>query len=218
MSESKNPDIFLKNEISNSIIMQNNEFHYSFVAFIMQPKAIRFIGKVSEIPSHFNPKRCGGILVGNDSAGNLVFGFGLDEKTRELTDFSGRLKEKETIIQCALREISEETLGIIRLIPSKVQNNLCICDNDNLTIFIHVQICVTAFSKEYTRRARKFVSKNTYYPEIFSTVWIPVKSMFSLLTDPRKCRQWYTRTKNFILSFPYESLFFPHLFHHFRHI
>jgi hypothetical protein len=188
-----------------------SEFHYSLMSDL---SLIRFIGKVSDIPASFKPKRCGGILVGNHQ-GNLLFGFAIDEKTREITDFSGRLKRKEGILECAMREIKEETLGLVGLKLSELQNYLCICDNENLSIFIPIRRDPLDFYAKYITEAKCFVCKNGFQPENFTTTWFSKENLFIKLQDQRRNRQWYFKTREFLLSFPYYALLLPHISSHF---
>lgn len=84
------------------------------------------------------PHRGGVVVVSRDLKGNLVFGFGVDRRSNELTDFGGGIaysREKETPTGGALREFSEESAGIfqnkidytnISDIPVVVNNNMFI--------------------------------------------------------------------------------------------
>ena len=103
------------------------------------------------------PQRAG-VIIYTVVNGSTYFGFGLDSKTHDLTDFGGGViyKVDGNAIIGALREFEEETLGIFEPVSIEdIKQCPVIYDNHNLIIFIHMNIdpdttCL-AFHEKYRR-------------------------------------------------------------------
>ena len=78
---------------------------------ILVPVIKTFVSNVNL--SRIRPRRAG-VIIYTVSNGRLYFAMGLDSNTHDLTDFGGTVEYEtdENAVKGALREFSEETLGI----------------------------------------------------------------------------------------------------------
>ena len=120
------------------------------------------------------PRRAGVILY-TTFKGHTFFGLGVDAPTHDITDFGGFIDyDTDTnVIRGAMREFREETLNIFGNIhPSKILDCPVIYDNDNLIIFLRVDInpddISIAFNKKY-----EIVAKDTSKRiEVCAITWL----------------------------------------------
>jgi len=126
--------------------------------------------KVKELDVQiFRPIRAGIVPV-VDLFGEKYYCFGVDHKYQEITDFGGgiRYKRDENVLYGALREFSEESLGIFGYIsPTDLQEDDAIFDKDTLIIFhrddeIDINRKAHLFSERYKRQTR---------PEVSDVIW-----------------------------------------------
>ena len=116
------------------------------------------------------------------------FCLGYDKKYSEICDFGGRKNMKETIINCALREFSEETHRVfnIKKIYRKLENSICVFDNDMIIFFVNVLLNVGYGEKMFNSR----ITKNS---EMLKLYWLNKKNLFRY--------KIYDKTLNFIGEF-----------------
>lgn len=83
----------------------------------------------------------GGVILITDHNQRTNYGLGTDRLTNELTDFGGKIHSFENSIVGALREFTEETLGIFET-PTldEIQNCIVIHNEYMLIIFIRVEM------------------------------------------------------------------------------
>lgn len=83
----------------------------------------------------------GGVILITEHNGRINYGLGTDHRTNELTDFGGKIHPFENSIAGALREFTEETLGIF-VEPSidDIQDCIVIHNEYMLIIFILVEM------------------------------------------------------------------------------
>ena len=118
------------------------------------------------------PQR-GGVLVYTEIDGKKYYGFGMDSKYHELTDFGGHIKYKwdKTVISGALREFHEESLGVFgsfSIGDSLIQDSHCIYDNHLFIIFLKVTVpSLEEINERFEERL-----KNTKDPEVCKIVWL----------------------------------------------
>lgn len=86
----------------------------------------------------FKPSR-GGVILYTVKNGKLLFGFGLDDKYGELTDFSGGIsyKKDDNAVIGSLRELREESLGLYDVSFEQVQNAHVLYDKYHLVLFLY---------------------------------------------------------------------------------
>lgn len=132
------------------------------------------ITKVQNIDlNHIKPGR-GGVILYCIKGGVTYFGFGVDRKYTELTDFAGgiRYKNDHNVIHGSLRELDEETLGLYKVNDSEVQDSVAIYDKHNLILFLKVfddPIEVTRnFQEKY---------QNSTISEITAIMWVTTKEL-----------------------------------------
>lgn len=106
--------------------------------------------------------------INND--GTLQFLFGIDRKSREYTDFGGRINKDETENDALLREYIEESRIVIPTIEitNVVQKCTCIKTDTNKLYFVPVK------EKWYFEELVKFssVKNNRALSEIIGIKWI----------------------------------------------
>ena len=169
-----------------------------------------YIGKVANLPKSLTPKRAG--LIPYSTYNNQVFlGFGIDTRSKDITDFAGGVNKSEKLIDAALREGKEETLDLISLEKKDVDECLCISNNRNLTIFVPVSHVPYKFTQEFSRRYRAECEcvqekKRKFRPEVCDIVWFSLSEFKMKIAYPGAKDLWYSRTRNFLLDFGYEKL------------
>lgn len=127
---------------------------------------------------NLRPRR-GGIVPYRLINGIRYFGFGIDRWFNQGTDFGGMLDYDidENALKGALREFSEESLGIFGRIPDHLLNRgLAVYDHEMIIIFIDITELIEGVSTDeldilfQQKSARKQQRK---HQEIKSITWIP---------------------------------------------
>jgi len=98
--------------------------------------------KINTSGFHFQYIMRAGIVPFTQKDGKLFFCFGKHKKSGELTDFGGRKKPHETLLQCAIREANEETkyaFGELRVQDLLNQDCICLFNNKMIIIFAYVK-------------------------------------------------------------------------------
>jgi hypothetical protein len=169
-----------------------------------------FIGKVANLPKSLEPKRAG--LIPYTIYNNQTFlAFGIDTRSRDITDFAGGVNKTEKLVDAALREGKEETLNLISLERKDVSECLCISNNRNLSIFVPVNQVPYKFAQEFSRRYKAECNsvherKRKYRPEVCEIVWFSLPEFKKRIAYPGAKDFWYSRTRNFLLDFGYEKI------------
>lgn len=130
--------------------------------------------------------------------GRLYIGFGVDAKNHELTDFAGHVIYKigESVIIGALRELKEETLEIFSPITSKdIENCLTIYDNNNLVIFMHIDINPDVVSQEFNEKYQLSVGSR---PEVCAITWLTLQEFDDAVKNDNGIL--YQRVQKFLKS------------------
>jgi hypothetical protein len=125
------------------------------------------------------PQRAG-IVIYTVHNGAVYFGFGLDAKTHDLTDFGGGIiyKHDLNVVRGALREFEEETLQIFEPIhPDAIQSCPVIYDSNNLIIFVHLNIDPDTACQAFNRKFEQIIqtiseTPKKRYPEVCGITWI----------------------------------------------
>ncbi len=142
------------------------------------------------------PER-GGVIMIKDNASNkdgLLFGFGRDTKTREVTDFAGHSKHTDSnIVYTALREFKEETLWIFDVSMDVLRScNMYICRTDAV-IMLPVSFSTQEMSVEYNKRFLHYVN-NGRRTEVSELLWFRERQ----ITHVMKHRRFYKRVENML--------------------
>jgi hypothetical protein len=145
---------------------------------------------------YVKPQRAGVIMytVCKDAT---YFGLGLDDRTHDLTDFGGTVnyKYKEDAITGALREFHEETLEIFDAITKEmIQNSAVIYDENNLIIFIHVQVDPDSVCKSFVDKYQSF-NKKFSPPEVCGITWLSWEEFSRNMKEPGAL---YPRVQKFL--------------------
>lgn len=132
---------------------------------------------------YVKPQRAGIILYTtvNDA---VYFGFGLDSRTHDLTDFAGGVvyKTDGDCINGALREFDEETLSIFDPISvESLADCPVIYDSNNLIIFMHINIHPDTVSFVFNEKYKKVIASESFVegkkrrkrePEVCGITWL----------------------------------------------
>lgn len=131
--------------------------------------------------------------------GHFIFGLGRDRASRMLTDFGGwiRWKEFETTPVAALREFTEETLGVFgKFSETEIGNSVMIYDQKMAIVFLHLEFFPSFISYRFaivhqektilhdTRMKDSHLShhhERYRLPEISEIVWTSTETIESAL-------------------------------------
>lgn len=116
-------------------------------------------------------KRAGIIPYIVNNEGQRIYALGVDTRFGSLTDFGGGVKKgKETVIEAALREFKEETLGVFKNVSNKsIKNDVAIYNDNILIIFVKVNV-----DPDYLNLMFLSNSIRTKTPlEVNNIAWIP---------------------------------------------
>ena len=143
------------------------------------------------------PQRAG-VIIYTVVEGATYFGLGLDSRTHDLTDFGGGViyKKDHNVIKGALREFEEETLQIFeKIIPDDIKKCPVIYDEQNLIIFIHMEIDPDAVCYNF----------NTRYNEIIELINVGTKKK---MRDPEVCGITWLNWEDFQKAIKNEGIMF----------
>lgn len=156
--------------------------------------------RVGSLPPGVCPARAGVILFAT-TRDSLWFGLGTHSQTHELTDFGGGVsytRKRETAVEGALRELNEETLGILgTLLPQDVAGCPALIDKDMLVIFLRVDVPPHAISSAYLRA---HAATTEEAPEVCSIQWFSLAELKALVTGSgmyRPLREFLARAGDF---------------------
>lgn len=145
------------------------------------------------------PRRGGVVVVSRDPNGELVFGFGVDNKSKEITDFGGGIaysREKETPTGGALREFCEESAGIF-------QNKIDYSNITDIPVVIYQNIFIMFVPINYSSLdeiSKEYQNLTNQNPkrEISKIVWLTEYDLCrSLLFSQMSQKPAYTRHGKF---------------------
>lgn len=151
------------------------------------------------------PQRAG-VILWTKIDNEIFFGFGIDTKTKELTDFAGGInyKKDKTVVLGALRECKEETLGLYALHELDVACSPVIYDTKNLIIFIKVESCVhpiqisKSFAEKYKYQCSEYSKRGSKeLPEVCGIRWLDERELYNAVHGTRK-GVIFSRVKNFL--------------------
>ncbi len=143
------------------------------------------------------PRRAGVILY-TFFEETTYFGIGLDSKTHDLTDFGGTIKYKTdlNVLNGALREFNEETLQIFEPLSGEdIANSSVIYDNDNLIIFIHMELVPDLVCSNFNTQYHnlKYAGIN---PEVCGITWLSWEDFQTSLSTKGV---FFSRVQKFLL-------------------
>lgn len=102
------------------------------------------------------PSRSGAIVY-TVYKNKTYFIMAIDTESGNVTDFAGgvRYVKKENVLDGGLRELTEESLGIFGEISiEEIKNFLAVYDEDNLIIFIRLNIDIKSKYEEFKNRLK----------------------------------------------------------------
>jgi hypothetical protein len=145
------------------------EYDLELMPIFYHASAKARMGLVKELNLEtFKPAR-GGVILYTINNGQLLFGFGLDDKYGELTDFSGGIsyKRDNNAVRGALRELKEESLGLYDVSVEQVQNAHVLYDKYHLVLFLYTNDNTTEVVDDFRERHQQTIKS-----ELKDIVWI----------------------------------------------
>lgn len=116
-----------------------------------------------------------GIVIYTTINDCIYFGFGLDSRTHDLTDFGGHVEyiKDSTPVHGAIREFEEETLNIFVPFDIKdIKQCLTIYDLSNLIIFVRMNVDPEKVCVSFNKQFQQSISKNNDIPEVCGITWL----------------------------------------------
>lgn len=150
-----------------------------FLLTIQNPPTPPLVAKVADVDWSKNKPLRAGVIVYTVHRDKLLFCMGVDRKTSEITDFGGGVsyKRDKTTTAGALREFTEESLGVFgKFYPSSLDDCVVVYNN-NMAIFFLPLICNPELVTEtFTTRYRKEQTN-----EVSSLAWMDKKGFLRCL-------------------------------------
>lgn len=152
---------------------------------------------------NIKPNRAG-VIIYTIVNGTMYIGLGLDSRSHDLTDFGGGVVYKTDInaVRGALREFEEETLGIFDpLSIEDIKKCLVLYDDNNLIIFIHINMDPNIICQEFNEKYQvitnknKMITRKKYYPEVCGITWLTLKEFHQSI---RETGIIFSRVKQFL--------------------
>lgn len=120
----------------------------------------------------------GGVIVYTYVNGQILFGLGVDTKSGDITDFGGGVSKFDgTIINGALREFKEESLGIFGSIqPSELRKFITIYNKKIFSIFIKFNVQPIKINQIFQERVKMIPN-----PEVKDIMWFSEDNFIKLI-------------------------------------
>lgn len=164
-------------------------FNTPFTTVISTPRSAKLRkGSISKLNTMlYSIYRAGGVLYSSKND-EMHFCFGQDRESGDYTDFGGSVQVSENWISGALREIFEETGGVINYQIDHIQHCKAINSGTDIIIFIEVE------DINLTSSLINVQVKN--HREISSTIVVSLNELYELLSE-KPCKI-YSKTGNLI--------------------
>ena len=143
---------------------------------------------------NIKPSRSGAIVY-TLYKNKIYFILGIDTKSGDITDFGGGVSlKREDVITGGLRELSEESLGIFgNISKDEVKNCLAVYDENNIIIFIRIDIDITSKYHEFKSRL-----KCVNNPEVKDIKFYDKKNFIDLFEGNSVGNIMYDRIRNLL--------------------
>lgn len=115
----------------------------------------------------------GGVIVYHFKNKKLYFGFGVDSIYNELTDFGGHLdRSDKNVIEGALRECKEESLGVLNYTYKNVLNDLILYDDKMAILMVKTDESMDKINLQFN-------NKLMYHKkvEVNDVVWLSLEEL-----------------------------------------
>ena len=129
--------------------------------------------------------------------GEILFLFGIDAPTGEITDFGGGVQKDEDFYTTSIRELNEETRGIfteyINLNLQKFKRTAVFIEN------AYQKTAFLRFDQKWKRKASVSFKKApvTDIDEVSNIIWVPEKNLSLLLTGSFEKYKMWDKNVNF---------------------
>lgn len=108
-----------------------------------------------------------GVILYTYHNNKLYFGFGVDKVYNEFSDFGGKIESGENVIETAIRELNEESLGLFQLTKKDIDDSLMLYNDNMAIIFVKFDADVLTINDDFQRlltKAKKY--------EVKAIVWL----------------------------------------------
>jgi len=151
----------------------------------------------------YKQTRAGVIPYTIDKRGKLYFMLGIDEATRELTDFGGGVKQGESIFETAHRELLEESCCIFSNCISlqDIKNSPVLLNSKGTSALFFVKIdsfWLTRATTIFAQNRAKLPKLKKYF-EMYDIIWLNEKDFVKIAFDINTRYMW-SRIQNMIRS------------------
>lgn len=147
--------------------------------------------KAKDIPENcLHSIRRAGIVVITRYKKQSWFGFGIDRKSGDFSDFGGaKIKKDIDIFETALREFHEESLEVFGTLKREdIENCWAVYDKKNLIIFVPLMTSPKKVIKN-------FKTKVNSDDEMSGIVWVRQHALIDLLKTATPKRTIYSKVK-----------------------
>ena len=129
-----------------------------------------------------NPVRSG-VIIYTHSKGKTYFCLGVDSSFGDLTDFGGGMKKNETVVECGLRELEEESQGVFgKILETDVANNLAVYSKNMMIMFVYKNVDMQKTKTDFSGS-----------DEVSTIEWFETKDFTDIISG--KGKRMYSRVK-----------------------
>lgn len=149
--------------------------------------------------------------------GELYFMFGIDSKTKDITDPGGGVKKDETMVSGGIREVNEELRGMMQeyATPNYITRFISAADKFMGTMFVPIpNNWIADANREF--RKRETVCANKSYHELYSIHWMTYRELKRQLMN-RKSRMWSRIRRFYSLVIDDEFIKLLETFHNYEY-
>ncbi|QIN54178.1 hypothetical protein [Cedratvirus kamchatka] len=149
---------------------------------LMQPTP-SLVARVADVDWTKNKPLRAGVIVYTVHKNKLLFCMAVDRKTSEITDFGGGVsyKKDKTTAAGALREFTEESLGVFgKFYPSSLDNCVVVYNNNMAIFFLPLNCNPEEVTQTFTVRYRK-----EKVNEVSSLAWMSKKGFLHHLQSDK---------------------------------
>jgi hypothetical protein len=138
--------------------------------------------------------RRAGVIYFTQSANNdILFLLGVDRKTRDLCDFGGGAKRRETLHEAAAREANEETCGIFGTTINNIAESVVVTNVENTSVIYFVKLdswWITYAKSLFIYKQRNVARHIKHHYELASLRWVDSAQFRDILYNAHNKQMW----------------------------
>lgn len=135
-----------------------------------------------------------GVIPFTIKRGKIYFLLGVDSKTKEYTDFGGGVKNHETFVSCACRELAEESCELFSgvITEDNLKNSFAIVNKNrtNVIFFPFINNSYLETAAVQFKIAHDKLSHIKKYNELVSIVWLNEDRFIDIAYNKRPNCMW----------------------------